>query len=64
VKSKIIHLILYALHFKFFFRELIVGYKNLEVNLTYGAGSLRTLVDVKFSDRVDSSLFEVNTNLF
>jgi Histone acetyl transferase HAT1 N-terminus len=40
-------------------RELIVGYKNLEVNLTYGAGSLRTLVDVKYSDKVDSKLFEV-----
>lgn len=36
-----------------------MGYKNLEVNLTYGAGSLRTLVDVKYSDRVDSSLFDV-----
>jgi hypothetical protein len=40
-------------------RELIVGYKNLEVNLTYGAGSLRTLVDIKYSDKVDSKLFEV-----
>ncbi|CAB3383957.1 Hypothetical predicted protein [Cloeon dipterum] len=39
-------------------KEIIAGFKDLQVNLVYGAGSLRTLLDIKFSKKIDANVLE------
>ncbi|XP_059476458.1 histone acetyltransferase type B catalytic subunit isoform X2 [Neocloeon triangulifer] len=39
-------------------KEIIAGYKDLKVDLLYGAGSLKTLLNITYSKKVDPDLFE------